>query len=296
MKNLKNILRILTIALVVVSCDSDDSESIEASAVAGFTIDNNDSSGVILGIPASGLPLSDADIDFTSTNLDFDLKLRFGSLAGIEKVQVVKTHTAHETVDGELVDIVSEEAVAAETTTLPFNVIYSSIDDYTSGLSLASNAIRIGDVFTFRVKLFKSDGSVIYFNDEFGTFKVIVNCASNLAGTYSVTSTNTTTGFIRVQGIETITEVSPGYYYAQTPGTWTLGGLGTAPAATQGYNFQDTCNIITVPAQKLAQGFYSNDVFSHADGQVQANGDIVTIYTITFDAGNNEYSSTYVKQ
>ncbi|MDO6597855.1 hypothetical protein Q4512_13095 [Oceanihabitans sp. 2_MG-2023] len=288
MKNLKNIFKILTITLLVFSCDSDDSESITASSTAGFLVDNNDSSGVILGIPESGADLSDASIDFTVTDLDFDLKLEFGTLEGVEKIQIVKTHTSG--------DAVSDEVIAAETTTLPFNLIYSSIADYTSGLTLASESIRIGDEFTFRVKLFKTDGSIAYFNDALGTFSVIVNCASDLSGTYDVTTLNNTSGFIRPQGIEQIVEVSPGYYYAATTGTWVLGGLGVAPAATQGYNFQDTCNTITVPEQKLAQGFYGNDVFSHADGMVQANGDIVAIYTVTFDAGNNEYTSTYVKQ
>lgn len=279
MKKMKKFLGLLTITLLAFSCNTDDTEAINVSQTAGLIINIDETSGKILGTPEAGVSLDDATITFSDVDLDFDAQLQTGTQTDVSKYELVKTFN-----DG-------AEVIVAETTSLPFNLSYTTIEDYLSGFSIAQEDIRIGDEFTFKVKLYKTDGSVLYFGDAIASYTVIVNCASNLAGFYNVTTVRDD-GATYPQGIEEIVEVSPGYYKTVTTGPWAAGTI----APDQGYNFQDTCNTLTVPKQGLAQGYYSNDVFGEEDGEVLPNGDLVINYVISFGSGDRVYTSTYVKQ
>ena len=78
-----------------------------------------------------------------------------------------------------------------------------------------------------------------------------------------------------------------------TTGTWAAGSI----APDQGFNFSDVCNTITVPAQDLAQGYYSNDVNQDGDaGTSFVNPDtgVITIkYSIDFSSGARTYTNVY---
>lgn len=279
MKNIKKLLGLLTIALMVFSCTDDYDEVIQVSGEAGLIINITNTTGKILGIPAGGVPLEDAEITFSAVELDFDAILQTGNEVGVSKYEIVKTFNG------------GNEVTVAETNSLPFNVVYTTIDEYISGFSINVEDIRVGDKFTFKVKLHKTDGSVLYFSSNIAQFSVVVNCFSDLAGDYQVTAFRDD-GASWDQGIETIVEVSPGYYKTVTTGGW---GAGTI-APDQGFNFNDTCNTLTVPDQGLAQNYYSNDVKGLADGSVLANGDLIIYYSIDFSSGAAVYYNTYVKQ
>jgi len=264
-----------------VGCDTDPDNNAPVADEAGLVINVSNSSGKVLGTPLDANDLENTSIAFNDADveLDFSSLLSLGNYNGVSSFEIVKTLN-----DG-------DETIVGEGSTLPFYLVYSSIDDYVSGLGVDADDLRIGDVFTFKVKMYQADGNLYYFAPNVGEFSVVVNCASNLVGMYQVTATRDD-GASWDQGIEPIVEVSPGYYKAYTTGGW---GWGTI-APDQGYNFNDTCSTLTVPPQNLAQGYYGNDVTPGDDGSVMANGDLVINYGIGFSSGDRTYQNVYVKQ
>ncbi|PHS08443.1 MAG: hypothetical protein COA88_06885 [Kordia sp.] len=278
MKKINYILGLLVIAFTI-SCESDPDNLVATADQGGVIINVDQSSGSILGSPAGGVDLSDAEVTFATVDLDFDARINLGTEAGISKYEIVKTFNG------------GTEVSITETPTLPFNLIYSDISEYVAGFGMAATDLRIGDVFTFKVKIHQTDGDVYYYAPSMGQFSVVVNCSSSLAGMYQVTATRDD-GSSWDQGIEEIIEISPGYYKTITTGGW---GAGTI-APDQGFNFNDICNTLTVPAQGLAQGYYSNAVVGTDDGEVLGNGDLVINYSIEFSGSPTGYTNTYVKQ
>jgi len=277
MKTIKQLIGLLTVLLIVSSCDKNE-EPIIPFDNAGTIIDTSGSSGKILGTPAGGVDLEDATISFSDTDLDFNITLKSGNSDQVTKYEVVKSFNE------------GAEVSVGEYTALPINVGYSSIDEFIAGLGVTVGDIRIGDVFKFRVRVYKTDGSVYVYGTTISSLSIIVNCSSSLAGNYTVTTTRDD-GSMWNQGTEAIVEVSPGYYKTVTTGGWAAGTI----APDQGFNFQDTCNNLTVPDQTLAQGYYSNAVTGLDGNQVLAKGDLVIKYTIDFSAGARDYSNSYVK-
>lgn len=264
-----------------VGCDTDPDNNAPASDEGGLVISTSDSSGKVLGTPLDANDLENTEIAFNNADveLDFSALLSLGNYSNVSKFELVKTLNN------------GDEAFIAETATLPFNVVYSTIEEYVAGLGIDASDLRIGDVFTFKVKLYQADGDLYYFAPNMGEFSVVVNCASNLVADYQVTATRDD-GASWNHGIEPIIEVSPGYYKAKTTGGWAFGTI----APDQGYNFNDTCSTLTVPPQDLAQGYYSNDVTPGDDGAVLPNGNLVINYIIDFASGARTYQNVYVKQ
>jgi len=282
MKKINYILSLLVIAFTI-SCDSDPDNLAPAADTGGVILNVDQSSGSILGAPAAGVDLADAEVTFATVALDFDARINLGTEAGISKYEIVKTLNG------------GDEVSITETPSLPFNLVYTNITEYVDGFGIAPTDLRIGDVFTFKVKIHQTDGDVYYYSPGMGQFSVVVNCSSSLAGMYQVNVVRDD-GASYDHGIQEIVEISPGYYKTLTTGGW---GAGTI-APDQGFNFNDTCNTLTVPGQGLCQGYYSNTVggtdAGGNDGQVQGNGDLVITYEISFTAGNRIYTNTYIKQ
>lgn len=277
-----NYLLVLTLSLMLFTgCDDEYDNTLPASDEAGVLIDVSKSSGKVLGTPLNSADLENTEIAFTEADvaLDFDARLNLGNLTNISKFELIKTYN-----DG-------EEVILLETDALPFDIQYDSVEDYVAGLGIAASDLRIGDVFSFKVKAYQNDGDLYYFSSNMGQFSVVVNCASNLAGMYQVTAVRDD-GASWDQGIEEIVEISPGLYKTVTTGGWAAGAI----APDQGFNFTDVCSTLSLPAQDLAQNFYSNDVIDLGDSAVLPNGDLVINYEIEFGSGNRQYTNTYVKQ
>ena len=264
-----------------VGCDTDPDNNAPVADEAGLVVNVSNSSGKVLGTPLDANDLENTSIAFNDADveLDFSSILSLGNYNGVSSFEIVKTLNG------------GNEAIVGEVSSLPFYLVYESIDDYVSGLGIDASDLRIGDVFTFKVKMYQADGDLYYFAPNMGEFSVVVNCASNLVGMYAVVATRDD-GAAFDQGIEPILEVSPGYYKAKTTGGWAFGSI----APDQGYNFNDTCSTLTVPPQDLAQGYYSNDVTPGDDGSVLPNGDLVINYVIDFASGARTYQNVYVKQ
>lgn len=277
-----NYLLMLTVSLMfTISCDTDYDNTLPASDVAGVIIDVSKSSGKLLGTPINSDDIENTEITFNSSDveLNFDARLNLGNLDNISKFELVKSFNG------------GAEVSLLETESLPFDLEYSTVDDYISGLGVSVSDLRIGDLFEFKVKAYQKDGDVYYYSSNIGQFSVVVNCASNLAGFYQVTVTRDDGGQWD-QGIEEIVEISPGLYKTVTTGGWAAGTI----APDQGFNFTDTCSTLSLPAQDLAQNFYSNDVIDLGGSFVMPNGDLVINYEIEFGSGNRQYNAVYVKQ
>ncbi|TYA53272.1 hypothetical protein [Formosa maritima] len=281
MKKLNYLLTMFFALTLFVGCDTDPDNNAPVADEGGLVITVDDSSGKVLGTPLDANDLENTEIAFNNADVDLDFSalLSLGNYNNVSKFELVKTLNN------------GDEAFIAESETMPFNVVYSTIEEYVAGLGVDASDLRIGDVFTFKVKLYQADGDLYYFAPNMGEFSVVVNCASNLIGNYQVTATRDDGASVN-HGIEPIIEVSPGYYKAKTTGLWAFGAI----APDQGYNFNDTCSTLTVPPQDLAQGYYSNDVTPGDDGTVLANGNLIINYGIAFSSGNRTYQNVYVKQ
>lgn len=284
MKKMKKINYFLMFALSLVlflSCDDDYDNTLPASDEAGVIIDVSKSSGKLLGTPLNSEDLENTEIVFSAADVDlsFLARMNLGNLDNIDKFELVKTFNG------------GAEVSLLESTTLPFDLEYETVDDYISGFGIAASDLRIGDIFEFAVKVYQNDGDVYYYASTIGKFSVVVNCASNLAGLYDVTTVRDD-GASKNHGIEEIVEISPGYYKTVTTGTWAAGAI----APDQGFNFNDTCSSLSLPSQNLAQNYYSNDVIDLGGSTVLPNGNLVINYEIEFSAGNRQYTNTYVKQ
>ncbi|CAM1341934.1 hypothetical protein [Tenacibaculum aestuarii] len=187
MKKFKYILITVVGLLTMVSCDlNSDADAYTVAEIkteAGFIVDLTQSQGGVFGIPEDGVPLEDAIINFTDTNLDIVIDLVSGSLDNVEKVELVKYfNNDYET------SPTTNEVSVAESTTLPFTVSFNDISDYLDGFSVLEDELRIGDVFNFRIKVYQKGGNILYFNTSMGKFPVTINCFADLSGTYAVTN------------------------------------------------------------------------------------------------------------
>lgn len=139
--------------------------------------------------------------------------------------------------------------------------------------------------------------------EQYKKLKIIfVGCLSNITtpgvtGLYNMTVSSNGSSGSRPNETIVLTDVNT--FKTRLTGGWNVGGL---PVPDQGFNFIDICGDITVPAQGLAQGSYSNEVRGltddGTDGVVAdfATGDDIEItYEITFAAGNTTYKNTYVR-
>ncbi|WOC40779.1 hypothetical protein [Polaribacter sp. HL-MS24] len=183
------------------------------------------------------------------------------------------------------------EAVVLETTTLPVSASFSSVNEFLDGLNVSASDLRIGDQIEFQVKVFTTTGNVYYEGSNFSKYNVTINCASNLAGAYSLILSRDNGADVAFPN-EIITEVSPGYYKTESTYRWAVGSI----APDQGFNFNDVCGTLTAPQQGLAQGYYSNKVYSFEDGSADpVTGDLVIKYIVEFGSGPVECIGTYTK-
>jgi len=278
MKNIK-ILSIFFLAIFIgfTSCEeSEDSLDVDYNIAAeGVITTLKGTTGKLLGNATNPADLANSEVVLTDANADLTLNLAIepGNVPlNVEKYQIVKSYNG------------GAEVVVAETTTLPYATSYESVSDYFDGLNVAANSVRIGDQIKFRVKVFTTTGNTYYVGTNASQYTVTVNCASDLAGAYSLNIT-TSNGLNITFSNEVISEVSPGYYKTTTTYRWAAGSI----ASDQGFNFNDVCGTLTVPQQGLAQGFYSNQVYGFEDGSANPSTEELVIKYITeFDGGANK--------
>jgi len=220
--------------------------------------------GKLLGIPSSQ-DFDVATVSFAEVGLDMEVILMSGGW-DVQGYEIVKTLNG------------GAETVVVSGTSLPLTASYTTTEDYTNGLGVSPEDLRIGDVISFSTKIIRADGSAVYSNE--GTYNVTVSCSSDLAKTYDVslhyvrTSTGTDTWY-SFQDTFSVTGV--GEYRTTEVGPW-IGGLGVG---VPGMTLVDLCGAITIPEQNLLE-YYSNIVLG--SGTVDGDTGVITVeYTICAD-------------
>ena len=271
--------------MTFMSCeDSDDSSQVDFDIVhtEGVVTTLSGTSGQLLGNASNPLDLVNSTVVLTDANaeLTINLALQPGSFAkDVSKYQIVKSFKG------------GAEVVVAETTTLPYAQAYATVAEFLDGLGVEASDLRIGDQIDFRVKVFTTTGNIYYQGSSFSKYSVTINCASSLAGAYSLV-VQRDNGADVIFANEIITEVSPGYYKTSSIYRWAVGSI----APDQGFNFNDVCGTLNAPQQGLAQGYYSNSVYSFADGSADpTTGELIIYYIVEFGSGPVENIATYTK-
>lgn len=258
----------LSLAFAFTSCeDSKDVLDVDYNTnTEGVITTLAGTSGKLLGnaINPSDLENSEVVLEDSNAELDIILSIQPGSFAkNVSKYEIVKMFNG------------ANEVVIAETTSLPYTISYTTVAEFMNGFGLSDSTLRIGDQINFRIKVFTNSGEVYYQGLGSSKYDVTINCASDLAGAYRLVVQRDNGPDVIFEN-EIITEVSPGYYKTTSIYRWAVGSI----APDQGFNFNDVCGTLNAPEQGLAQGYYSNKVYSFADGSADpATGELV-IYNI----------------
>lgn len=169
-------------------------------------------------------------------------------------------------------------------------------------LTIHTGNIPTGDV-NIKIELdITSATPGIVIGEQFKSTLITINglCFSNLAKTYNLLTTRMDTGVVYNLPNEVVTATGDGTYLTSSTGPYNNRGAVSAgaqvPSATPGFNFTDVCDALSLETQNLA-GIYSNLVqqsAAQAAGSFTAPNDVMTIkYTITFAAGNRDYTGVY---
>lgn len=287
MKNIK-ILSIffLSIFMTFTSCeDSEDSSDVDFGIIAdqeGVITTLSGTTGKLLGNALTPSDLENSEVVLTDDNADINITLAVlpGSIAtNISKYQIVKTYNG------------GEEVVVVETTSLPITTNYNSVSEYYDGFNMDLKDVRIGDIIDFKVKVFTASGKVIYQGSNSSKYSVTVNCASSLAGAYSLHFTSNFGHDITFPK-EFLYEQNPGEYATTYTYRWALGDLASP---SQGFRFTDVCGTLNVPQQGLGLDYYSNQVYGFKDGTVDPiTGELKIYYIIEFSGGATKIECTGV--
>lgn len=243
MKKIKNVLLLIASVLAIYSCETDADTVAEISDEAGMIIDVNTTlNSSILGSPEAGVDLDEAMVTITNAYLNLTVSLTAGSLDDVEKIEIVKSFNG------------GTEAVVAESTTLPLNIEISDLQSLFEGLGVSESDLRIGDVLTFRTKVYQTDGDVYYYSTSLGNYDMVVNCSSDLAASYVIDYTSG-------PGTHVVTELSPGLYEMDSMMGW--------PGSGYTITFTDTCGILSI----INDWQFSNVIYG--EGYVDNDGNIV---------------------
>lgn len=275
MKNLKNIFLALAAVLSIVACETDADTVAVVADEAGLLVNvSATSNSSILGSPEAGVDLEDAIVTVTNAYLDMTVSMTAGTISSLDKIEIVKSFNG------------GAEVSLGESTTLPYNLVVSNLADLLAGTGVTENDLRIGDILSFRTKVHKTDGSVYYYNSSMGDYSIVINCASDLVGTYTSNFLPACDG--GAAGVATVTEVSPGRYWVSSMARYTFN-----PGKCIGFYMIDVCGVLTYDGGDLEDNNYDGD--AGIPGQVNADGS----FTFTFQlpaAGYGPETITFTPQ
>ena len=243
MKNLRNIFLAVIGMLAFAACETDADTVSEITDEAGMLINvTATSTSSILGSPEAGVDLEDAQVTITNASLDMTVSMTSGNMDKIQKIEIVKSFNG------------GAEVLLAETTTLPYNLVIADLDGLLANTGVIESDLRIGDVLAFRTKITQTDGDVYYYNSGMGNYSMVVNCSSDLAGTYYINYSSGPQNHY-------VTELGPGLYQIHSMMGW--------PTSTYAVMFTDTCGVLEL----LNDWQFSNIIYG--EGFVDGDGNIV---------------------
>jgi hypothetical protein len=285
---MKDIYKLLTLFLAfsLTSCLVDDTAD----------SDLNDKSPSLIGFTAGS---TDANIKATGDVTPFSMNVEvtgptFSSITSDISGSVVVNEALTTAVEGTHFEL---DAATSSFTLSPDNNLIGnvSVNILTAGINppLAESPVLALDIVT--------SSDIASVNGRTGTILITIKylCASDLAGSYTVTGTyQAYDGSITPQNwTDTITMTGDGEYRTGRVGHWSAAVLGGTPGMT----FTDLCGTLTIPSQNLVD-LYSNIVEGGpvtAEGntlvmsKVQGDGSIDFVYTISYGGNSRFYNLTY---
>lgn len=283
MKNLKKLLFLIALPLISVSCIVDDDEN------TGMQGAENSPIGV--GFSQS-VALESYFEDIGSITAEYPVNILGGNSGALSPVDIQVSYeidpnsTAEEGVEFDFVSTSGTLTIPAGSSFGQFPLIIN-----TGGLDPDMPTELILNLTSTST----SDSYVSSINDQLVI--TFVGCQSSLnLELYNVVTTRDSDGAVVNFGTQDIRITDPNTFITRSTGLW---GVGTI-AADQGLTFTDVCGELTINSQNLAQGTYSNQVYGTGTNNFAGTVDPVTgnftlMYTITFAAGNQNYTSVYTK-
>lgn len=175
MKKIKLFLSALIVSVAFSSCDGEEEAQVLNNIdIAGVAIEI-EGSGTLQGEPDDMDNLSDSNVNILTTELDMTVKMASSEdLGAISNFEVVKQFNG-----GSEISVGTFES-------LPFSVKLTELNQFLENTSVSEDDLRIGDLFTFKVRVNQKDGDSYQYLGE--AFNLAINCFADLSGTYTVTN------------------------------------------------------------------------------------------------------------
>src|SRR5690554_1547027 len=181
MKKINFILSALIVSVAFWGCDGEEvAEIIENNDIAGVAI-AIEGNGAVQGVPDDPDDLSASSVTFLNTELNMNVRL-----ASEEDASLVSHYEVVKQFKG------GPEISMGTYQSLPFAVNLTELSQFLENTSVSEDDLRIGDIFTFKVRAHQNDGDSYQYLGQ--AFNLSVNCFADLSGTYSVTNSVCGTG------------------------------------------------------------------------------------------------------
>jgi hypothetical protein len=274
----------ILLMLAFKACVNPEDLTTKDAKLGGGIVTIDGTAGKLTGVPD---PATD-EVTISDVNLSMTVDKKTGG-SGVASYEIVKQYNG------------GSEITVESFNSLPHTTELNTIGQFLDGTGEGASDIRIGDVFTFSVKMTLNDGRIIYASSNTGVYKIVVNCSSDLAGTYTVTGiyNRPGSGIVNEQvgpRTEVVSEISPGLYGTELTGAWSLADLGVSACPVI---FRDVCGNITIEQQYLCD-YYGNIV--EGTGSVDpATGNIHLEYSVSYpdlasDTNPRYFVFDFVKQ
>lgn len=181
MKKINFFLSALIVSVAFLGCDGEEAaEVIQNNDISGVAI-SVDGSGSLQGEPEDMDNISTSNVNILTTELDMTVDIASEEdLGTVSHFEVVKQFNG-----GDEISLGTYES-------LPFSVNLTELSQFLENTSVSEDDLRIGDIFTFKVRVHQNDGDSYQYLGQ--AFNLAVNCFADLSGTYSVTNSICGTG------------------------------------------------------------------------------------------------------
>ncbi len=280
MKRIKLLWLILICVSLLTGCDSEEeAQVLQERDTAGVLIDISGSGGV-QGIPQTPENLENSVVDFNVNTIEMNVEKISGTETEISKFEIVKQFNG-----GAEISMGSFESV-------PFTFSLTSLSEFVEETGVSAEELRIGDVFTFTVKVHQIDGDVYQYSNQ--SFNLTVNCFADLSGAYTVSNSVCGAGSTGTIPTINISQTPDGNWYLETADGGLLQYCTSNTALVNDGTISVVCGEV-LPTSSLAFcpdygiGCITGGTWDQESGilELELNDDFF---------GNGEYTATYIRQ
>jgi len=136
---------------------------------AGLLIDISSSEGSLLGIP-SETSEENGTVIITETMLNYEINIASGNLDNINKIELIQVFSGSNHYN---------ESVASTIYHLPYSYTIDSLEGFLENTEIEESDLRIGDSFTFKLKVYQNDGDIFYYDNTYDTIVTLTDLSTN---------------------------------------------------------------------------------------------------------------------